>query len=202
MSVYNPPLPIAFDEIYQADHKAEANYIRPKFGLKGYALVNSMLKEPNYQITKIVFAKEGDKDKKKDHFLDYVVKANKWKPAAKQPHDDWSKKSYTQGGVFLKGPKVSSTASVIAEAKKKNVPGPGNYKAKEYCGDKVIKSKSGSRNEKFNSFIEDAKWKSTQSPGPGTRNDKISHSIIERKSRAAVMWKEPANNKHDRFNKI
>ena len=72
-----------------------------------------MLKEPNYQIAKIVFAKEEDKTKKRDHFLDDIIKANAWKPAAKKAHDDWSTKSFTQGGVFLKGPKVSSTASVI-----------------------------------------------------------------------------------------
>ena len=72
-----------------------------------------MLKEPNYQIAKIVFAKEEDKTKKRSHFLDDIIKANAWKPAPKKAHDDWSTKSFTQGGIFLKGPKVSSTASVI-----------------------------------------------------------------------------------------
>ena len=83
------------------------------------------------------------------------------------------------------------------------MPGAGHYKYKEYCGKGYVpKLKSGSKGEKFNSFIEHAKWKSTQSPGPGNRNDKISHRVIEPRSKAAVMWKEPANNKHDRFAKI
>ena len=91
---------------------------------------------------------------------------------------------------------------MIAEAKKKNIPGPGLYKAKGYCGNGVSKAKSGSKEQKFNSFVEHARWKSTQSPGPGNRSDKISHRVIEPRQKAAVMWKEPEKNKHDRFAKI
>ena len=95
LSVVSQKVPISLDEMYMADHKIQANYTKPKFGLKSYHVASNMQKEPYYQIAKIVFAKEEDKNKKRDHFLDQVVKLAAWKPCAKMPHDDWSKKSFT-----------------------------------------------------------------------------------------------------------
>ena len=82
------------------------------------------------------------------------------------------------------------------------MPAPGAYKYAEYIGKvNAAKAKSGSKEEKFNSFIEHAKWKAQQVPGPSKRNDKM-HSMIEPRSRPAIFFKEDPNGKDDRFKKI
>lgn len=158
----DPPAAITFDDLYKTGHRRDAGYYHPQYGPKGYECRDSSLIEPNYKIKKICFARPEDKEKKRDHFLDAVMKLAKTRPDCKMPHDDWSAKSYISGGSFLKGKKISMTERIMQQVKKKAVPGPGQYPVKDVDrnGSRAPIVFKQAKEEKYCSFMEDAKAKS------------------------------------------
>ena len=178
---------LTWQDHYQATQRKTATFNDPEFGLKGYALADSKLKDFNYKIQAISYAKEHKTAN--DHYLDQHQRANKWKPDCKNKHDDWSNPKFTGGGKFLKGPKETYIAAIIKHNKAKPMPAPGHYPMKDLMTCKAA-LKSGSRGEKFLEFTEQAKWQALQAPGPGNRSDKITFALTEKKPRAASMHAE------------
>lgn len=136
---------------YQTNQKKTQTYQDPHFGVRGYSLTDTKLKDINYKIPAISHPKEHKNAD--DHYLDQHQKANKWKPPCTNKHDDWSKEKFSRGGKFLKGPRETFTASVILENKRRPKPAPGTYDLKDLTTVKP-QPKTGSKAEKFFEFVE------------------------------------------------
>ena len=137
-------------------NKRTSTLIRPKYGMKGYHLQDSKLKDKIYQIPKIVKYIEGQKIK--DGYIDHAVKEKGWVPFTKIKLTDWSDMKFTPGGKSLKGAKISMTEEAMNFAKKKGIPAPNAY-FKDLKPDPGAKS-SVSKGPKYCGFIEHAKWES------------------------------------------
>ena len=113
-------------EYIQTGLKNQTNLRGPKFGIKGYNVQDNGEKAPLYRIQNM--ANCTYKSKSKGNYMDSFLKITKGVPAAKYNiTSDWSKNYSTSNiGKFLKAPKVTFTANVLLENKKK--PGPASYK--------------------------------------------------------------------------
>lgn len=183
---------LTWRDLYQGNQKKTQTYQDPNFGIRGYSVPDSKLKDFSYKIPAISYGKEHKNAD--DHYLDQHQKNNKWKPPCVNKHDDWAKPKFIGGGKFLKGPRTTFTASVMIENQRRPKPGPGAHTLKDLTMVKAA-PKSGSKAEKILEFIEQAKWEAMQAPGPGNRHDKIDFKWTEKKPRAASMHAESEKQK-------
>ena len=102
-----PKRALSHTEYVLAMNKRTSTMTNPKFGLKGYHLQDSKLKDKVYKVPQIV--KYIDGQKIKDSYIDVAVKQKGWVPFTKTKLTDWSDAKFTTGGKVLKGPKVLMT---------------------------------------------------------------------------------------------
>ena len=128
-SVNAPGIPTV-TEMIESGFKATFQLNNPKFGVKGYNLQQTYSFEPLYKPAKICIGKLD----KQDHFTDNHAKITKNFPSCKVGHDHWEKPPpfatthHSKKYQFLKGPKLTMSAMMIEDAKKKNIPAPNAYK--------------------------------------------------------------------------
>ena len=132
------------------------NLKRPAYGMKEYALQDSTLtafyKIPSH--SKAVFSTKTDNR----NFIDEHVKKTKWVPPAKYNMiHDWSS-NFGKRGRWVKGNRITSTASEQNEAKKKNIPAPSHYKLKSQIEIDLKNISHDAKSEKNCSIIEEARW--------------------------------------------
>lgn len=127
---------VTASEFVRNGMKAEFNIKRPKYGMKGYYMPETNLKDGVYKIDSCAIP---IKDRE-DHFLDLEVKKHAWVPGPKyNPYPNWCelpKHAPTPlkfRGRFSLVPKLTMTDEVLKVQKKKNVPGPV-YKVQEFVG--------------------------------------------------------------------
>lgn len=177
---------IKVHEMLEVGMKTYYNENKPKFGHKHYRVRDTMLKDEYYKIHSHAINKKDTKDS----FFESVIKKSNCAPAAYYKHNspyDWSD-NFKNRGKIMKTEKITFTAEVIQENKRRPKPGAGLYDHKEYLG------KGGSTNakgtlplgEKFCGFIDEAKW---QSSNTAAQKSGISHVVADVRPRAAVMWK-------------
>lgn len=93
------------------------------------------------------------------------------------------------------------TEEVLVVEKKKANPAPNAYKTQEFIGTGRQYPSKGDKEDKYCGFIDDAKVQGAVAPG--SKYNK-SYSVLDKKAKTAVMWKESEKEKvtTNRFVKI
>jgi hypothetical protein len=136
------------------------NETRPKFGHKHYRVRDTMLKDEYYKIHSHAINKKDTKDS----FFETVIKKSCCMPAQYYKCNniyDWSE-NFKGRGKIMKTDKITFTAEVQLENKRRPKPAPNAYPFKEFIGKEgPIRSGKGTvpLEAKRCGFIEEAKWK-------------------------------------------
>ena len=91
------------------------------------------------------------------NFIDEHVKNTKWVPPAKLALSDWSS-NFGKRGRWHKGNRITSTASEMDYAKKKNIPAPSHYKLKSQIELDLKTVSHDAKSEKCCSIVEEGRF--------------------------------------------